>query len=142
MSFLAPRNGLWTSIFVRTTRNDAAIVAIVRARGRVFALDGFVCRTGPIPVCPEKDFSPIVALNPYQSHWTIKVKLAKMYKLRRFTSKKEPFEESSVCTAVLVDDQATEIEGTFWREAAEYYHEKLQEGKVRSVKWVDWESVT
>ena len=71
-----------------------------------------------------------MALNPYQSHWTIKVKLAKLYGLRRFTSKKEPFEEVSVCTAVWVDDQATEIEGTFWREAAEYYHEKLQEGKV------------
>jgi len=81
-------------------------------------------------VCPEKDFSPIVALNPYQSQWTIKVKLGKMFELRRFNSKKEPFEEVAVFSAVLVDDQATEIEGTFWREAAEYYHSSLQEGKV------------
>lgn len=38
--------------------------------------------------------------------------------------------ESSVFSAVFVDDQSTQIEGTFWRDAAEYYHENLEEGKV------------
>ena len=78
----------------------------------------------------EKECVPLVALNPYQSQWTIKVKVAKLYELRRITSKRDPHDEYSVFNALLIDDQATQIEGTFWREAADYYHEKLIEGKV------------
>ena len=88
------------------------------------------CRSGPIPVSSDKDFCPLVGLSPFQPPSTIRVKVGKIYELRKFTPKREPHEESAVFTALLIDNQATQIEGTFWRESAEYYHERLVEGKV------------
>ncbi len=81
---------------------------------------------------PLSAAQPISSLNPYLHCWTIKAKVLSKGPKREFGKQKpNPNGQSnSVFSAELVDEEGTSIEATFWREAADTYHETLEEGKV------------
>lgn len=70
--------------------------------------------------------TPINALNPYSSKWTIKAKVTQNGELRQITSK------SGVPFAVwemVVADESGEIKVTAWREQAERFSQIAEEGR-------------
>ena len=75
---------------------------------------------------------PISTLTPYLHCWAIKAKVLSKGPIREFgKNKPNPSGQSqSVFSAELVDEEGTAIEATFWRDAADRYHEMLEEGKV------------
>ncbi|MGA1619837.1 MAG: DUF223 domain-containing protein, partial [Pirellulales bacterium] len=81
---------------------------------------------------PLSAAQPISSLNPYLHCWTIKAKVLSKGPKREFgKNKPNPnMQSNSVFSAELVDEEGTAIEATFWREAADRYHETLEEGKV------------
>lgn len=81
---------------------------------------------------PLSAAQPISSLNPYLHCWTIKAKVLSKGPKREF-GKNRPNangQSNSVFSAELVDEEGTSIEATFWRDAADRYHEMLEEGKV------------
>jgi len=90
--------------------------------------------TGPTPPSAghgskpaSRAIQPISTLNPYMHGWSIRAKVVSKGPKRSFNRAGQP---SSVFSAELVDEQGTSIEGTFWREAADRFHDSLTEGKV------------
>ena len=81
---------------------------------------------------PLSAAQPISSLNPYLHCWTIKAKVLSKGPKREFGKNKpnQGGQSNSVFSAELVDEEGTAIEATFWREAADRYHEMLEEGKV------------
>ncbi|WIA41863.1 hypothetical protein OEZ86_009188 [Tetradesmus obliquus] len=82
----------------------------------------------PLPVGTKSGVQPIAALNPYDTNWTIKAKLVRKAPPRAFNSRAGT--PSRVFNVELADAAGSQIQATFWREAAEKYLDVLQEGKV------------
>jgi hypothetical protein len=74
-------------------------------------------------------FLPIGEISPYRTGWTIKGKVTFRQETRSFPSKQKPGVQSKVFNIVIVDDKGTEIQATFWDEAAEK-NDFLKEGSV------------
>lgn len=80
-----------------------------------------------LPVVGEQAHQPISALNPYNARWTLKVKVERKQDLKQISAKDGP---ASLLTVILVDEQGKQIEGVFWREAAEKMATALTEGRI------------
>ncbi|KAF5842842.1 hypothetical protein DUNSADRAFT_4726 [Dunaliella salina] len=66
---------------------------------------------------------PFSFLNPYNADQVCKAKVCKKFPLRHLNSSKKLVME-------FVDGEGTQIQGTFWRDAAEKYDEQMREGAV------------
>eukprot|EP00775_Hariotina_reticulata_P004646 gene4646-4898_t len=83
----------------------------------------------PMSVVARKaGVTPIAALNPYDTRWVIKAKVAHKAPPRTFNGRGGS--QQRVFSAELADALGGHIQATFWREAAEKYVDALQEGKV------------
>lgn len=71
--------------------------------------------------------SKIAALHPYDDQWVIKAKVSRKYPLRSFTRNGN---DNKVMTIELIDDQGSQIQATFWRQAVDKYADVILEGKV------------
>jgi replication factor A1 len=81
---------------------------------------------------PLSAAQPISSLNPYLHCWTIKAKVIGKGPKREFGKNKPNAtgQSNSVFSAELVDEEGTAIEATFWRDAADRFHDTLEENKV------------
>ncbi|KXZ50509.1 hypothetical protein GPECTOR_16g684 [Gonium pectorale] len=82
---------------------------------------------GSIAVSDRKNYNKIGQLHPYESNWCIKAKLERKAPLRSSSIRGT---DIKILTIDLVDDTGEQIQGTFWRGAAERYADQLVEGKV------------
>ncbi|CAD7702509.1 unnamed protein product [Ostreobium quekettii] len=73
--------------------------------------------------------SPIQALNPYSTQWSIRAKVQHKWPKNSFVPRGQS-SPVSVFNVELIDDQGTQVEGSFWREMADKYYDNLEEGKV------------
>jgi replication factor A1 len=74
-------------------------------------------------------FLPIAEISPYRTGWTIKGKVTFRQETRSFASKTKPGQQAQVFTITIVDAKGTEIQATFWDEAAVKF-DFLKEGGV------------
>ncbi|KAL2642129.1 hypothetical protein R1flu_009716 [Riccia fluitans] len=70
---------------------------------------------------------PLVSLNPYESLWTIKVRVTSKGPMRTFTNARG---SGNVFNVELTDEEGTQIQATMFKEAADEFHSKLQLGKL------------
>ncbi|GFR46347.1 hypothetical protein Agub_g7919 [Astrephomene gubernaculifera] len=78
-------------------------------------------------VSDRKNHHKIAQLHPYDSNWCIKAKITHKGQLRSMTIRGN---DVKILTIELVDDTGSQIQGTFWRAAAERYSDQLMEGRV------------
>eukprot|EP00752_Nemacystus_decipiens_P010206 g9095.t2 len=74
-------------------------------------------------------YVPISALNPYQNRWTIKARVTKKADIRNWSNARG---EGKLFSIELLDEQGSEIKGTFFNADAVKWFEQLQEGQVYS----------
>lgn len=79
------------------------------------------------PVSDNVPTMPIVALNPYNNSWTIKARITKKSDIRHW---KNANGEGSLFSVDLLDDQNSEIKGTFFKAECDRWNQHLEEGKV------------
>ncbi|KAG2486706.1 hypothetical protein HYH03_014635 [Edaphochlamys debaryana] len=88
-------------------------------------------KTAPTPpslsVSERKNYHKIAQIHPYNSDWCIRAKLDRKGVLRSMTIKGA---DVKILSVDLVDETGAQVQGTFWRAAAERYSEQLQEGRV------------
>jgi replication factor A1 len=80
---------------------------------------------------PVSKAQPISTLNPYLHGWSIKAKVLSKGPKRSF-SNRNTGQAQSVFSVEIVDQEGTSIEATFWRDGADRFYEKLEEGKAYS----------
>jgi len=73
------------------------------------------------------NYMPISALNPYANRWTIKARVTSKSDLKTWANNKG---EGTLFSIDLLDSQGSEIRATFFKETAQKYFSKIQEGKV------------
>ena len=87
---------------------------------------GAVVRTGSSSAL-STNFTPISALSPYVSRWTIKVRVTSKSDIRTYNNQKGP---GSMFKMELLDEQGGEIGATFFNSAVTKFFELIQVGKV------------
>ncbi|KAG6545076.1 hypothetical protein Mapa_013459 [Marchantia paleacea] len=70
---------------------------------------------------------PLVSLNPYESLWTIKVRVTNKGPMRTFSNARG---SGNLFNVELTDEEGTQIQATMFKEAADEFHNKLQLGKL------------
>lgn len=80
---------------------------------------------------PVSKAQPISTLNPYLHGWSIHAKVLSKGPKRSF-SNKSTGQSQSVFSVELVDQEGTAIEATFWRDGADRFFDRLEEGKAYS----------
>ena len=70
---------------------------------------------------------PIVAINPYNNNWTIKARITNKSAIRSWNNAKG---SGTLFSVDLLDDQGSEIRGTFFKEACDKWYPILEQGKV------------
>lgn len=79
------------------------------------------------PVNDNVPTMPIVALNPYNNSWTIKARITKKSDIRSWQNANG---SGTLFSVDLLDDQNSEIKGTFFKAECEKFKDFLQEGQV------------
>lgn len=75
----------------------------------------------------EVYYTPIKALNTFNFDWKIKARVTKKHAKRPWKNAKT---EGSVFNIELMDNEGTQIVGTFFNDSAERYYLELDEGQV------------
>ncbi|CAM9482030.1 unnamed protein product [Ascophyllum nodosum] len=70
---------------------------------------------------------PIASLNPYQNRWLIKARITQKSDMRKWSNSRG---EGTLFSIDLLDEEGSEIKGTFFKAEAERWYEQLQEGQV------------
>ncbi|KAL3678223.1 hypothetical protein R1sor_021179 [Riccia sorocarpa] len=70
---------------------------------------------------------PLVSLNPYESIWTIKVRVTSKGPMRSFSNARG---SGNLFNVELTDEEGTQIQATMFKEAADEFHPKLELGKL------------
>ncbi|CAM9133630.1 unnamed protein product [Ectocarpus fasciculatus] len=72
-------------------------------------------------------YMPISAINPYQNRWTIKARITKKDDMRTWNNARGT---GTLFSIDLLDEDGSEIKGTFFKAEADKWFQILQEGKV------------
>jgi replication factor A1 len=79
----------------------------------------------------EQMYFPISELSPYHQEWTIRARVTNKGQLRTFNSKDKNKSAGSgkLFNVQLLDAQGGEIQASFFNEACDLYHKKMEKGK-------------
>jgi replication factor A1 len=71
--------------------------------------------------------TPIHALNPYSNRWTIKARITQKQDKKTWNNAKG---SGTLFSITIIDENKSEIRGTFFKEACEKFYPQLEEGSV------------
>ena len=80
-----------------------------------------------VPTGAARAHQPIASLNPYSNKWTIKARVTSKGDIRTWSNAKG---EGKLFGIELLDEYASEIRATFFRDAVDKFFPLLQEGQV------------
>ncbi|CAN0442236.1 unnamed protein product, partial [Ectocarpus sp. 12 AP-2014] len=75
----------------------------------------------------DSAYMPISAINPYQNRWTIKARITKKGDMRQWNNARG---SGTLFSVDLLDEDGSEIKGTFFKQDADKWFQILQEGQV------------
>jgi len=75
----------------------------------------------------SQQVTPIRALNPYSNRWTLKARVTHKSEMKSW---KNPKGEGTLFSIDLIDQDKTEIRGTFFKEACQKFYGQIAQGSV------------